>query len=204
MSQSSIHSATSAFSSYNHHNGDLEHSTRTDKAVASVSRLQSNALALKKTNKVVDDVIQSLDRFAGILKDIFKLKQVKNVLETIALAIESDALVLAPIPSMQYVHRRRHSVSPEVDIEESINTNNKRRQSNRVASASKRPRTDNAKQVDLQYEPSSNGTEYTTTEAYRLLCNERFIEHRGALIRSMIEVKQIPIQREAVYKQLRY
>ena len=142
MSQSSIHSATSAFSSYNHHNGDLEHSTRTDKAVASVSRLQSNALALKKTNKVVDDIIQSLDRFAGILKDIFKLKQVKNVLETIALAIESDALVLAPIPSMQYVHRRRHSISPEVDIEESINTNNKRRQSNRVtASASKRPRT---------------------------------------------------------------
>ena len=114
MSQSSTSSYT--FTPIGPGNGEntATATTKIDKAVASVSRLQSNALTLKQATSVVDEVLESLDRFTwpGKTKDISKLKRLKYTLESVVDSIKADALILSPIASMRYVQQRR-SVSPD-------------------------------------------------------------------------------------------
>ena len=68
MSQSSIHSATSAFTPIGHNgegdcNTQSTQTTRLDKQVASVSRIYDSANALKHSVKEIDDVLAIIDGF---------------------------------------------------------------------------------------------------------------------------------------------
>ena len=99
MSQSST---TSAFTPITHHNGGKESYTKLDKAVASVSNLQSNADLLKHAVSVVDDVVSTLDKFTFRGKrDVFdKLNGLKCTLASVRKTIEHSAVSLSPIPSL--------------------------------------------------------------------------------------------------------
>ena len=129
MSQNSTTSTTSFFSPINVDNGDGESNsqptTRLDKQVASVQRLQSDADVLKQSASILDEVLTSLDRFNGISKDIAKLKLVKETLLNVSNTIQRSAVSLSPIPSIGYVHSRKktqlRSVSPDTTPLDSIN-----------------------------------------------------------------------------------
>ena len=191
MSQSSIRSATSAFSLYNNsHNGDGESndtvsptaSTRLDKQIASVTRLQLNAIQLNKAAAAIDDVLDSLDRFTwpGKSKDSANLKGLKCTLVSVSKHVEEDALILSPIPSMQYVAQRRRAVSPESNDVDVVSTN-KRKLPTRSSLKQPPSKRLDVGTFELEYNAPANGTEYTTKEAYYL--QKKHIKHRGKLVK---------------------
>ena len=194
MSQNSTSSATSThFQPINTDNGvggcndTPTINSRLDKQVASVSRLQSNAVVLKEASvAVVNEVLDIINRiiFNGKSIAIAKLNSLKDTLGLVGNNVEADALVLSPLPSMQYVQRRRRVVSPVAQTLESFienNSNGKRRRSNRSkVQASTEPKRLKTKHVDIQYPKPSNGTEYTPTEAYNL--QKEYVHNKGPLM----------------------
>ena len=118
MSQNSTTSYT--FTPINVDNGDGDGkpkaTTRLDKQVDSVQRLQSNADLLKSSIQVVDDVLDTLDGiiFNGKRSVFNKLNGLKATLANVGQSIHSNAVALSPIPSMGYAYSRsRRSVSPD-------------------------------------------------------------------------------------------
>ena len=133
----SQHSTTSAFQPINPHDGDGDGkpkaSTRLDKQVDSVQRLQSNADVLMKATTLVTeilDVLKPAPSFKGKKDAVAKLVSLETTLSIVRKNVASNAVVLSPIPSMAYVHsRKKRTVSPvttETTLEsiKAFNTNN--------------------------------------------------------------------------------
>ena len=204
MSQNSTTSLNSlSFRPINSDDGDGEsnsqptQTTRLDKQVASVSRLQKNATVLKSLSiKSVDDVLESINNivYRGKLKDIATLKSLKCTLESVSKDIMDDAATLSPIPSMRYVQQRR-SVSPDM-----IDTsNNKRRvQPNRLKTPP--PKRLKHKDVTIEYSAPTNGNVYSPTEVVEILALNP--NNKSRIINQMISNDDIPIKRAGVYKML--
>ena len=98
MSQNSTTSYT--FTPINVDNGDGDDNStptstsRLDKQVGSIKRLQSNATVLIQATSTLDDVLESIERlvYRGKLKDIATLKSVQQTLLIVSNSIEKDRL----------------------------------------------------------------------------------------------------------------
>ena len=203
-------STSSAFVPINSHHGDGDAkppaTTRLDKQVAAVTTLQSNADVLKDVASLVEDVINVLKPASFKRKQyaITSLNNIKEAVSTIRKKVESDAIVLSPVPSMGYVHsRKRRAISPETLADTtlaSITAFNKSNTCKPEPKRSKRPLTNKpvtAKTFELQYPPPANGKQYTTTEAYAILSNN--LKFKRKLMLEWIELKYVPIGERGMY-----
>ena len=199
MSQNSISSATSAFSSFSRNDGSVERSiqtTKLDKHVASVSRLHDSSKVLKQGIQVVDEVLTSLDRFLGIKKDVDSLKRLKQSLQIVSKHIEEDAIVLSPIPSMQYVQQRR-SVSPDTPtLDQYVNTNCRQSTRQRIR-PNKRIRLPEDGE-EYEYAAPLNGKVYKPQEVYDIVvATPKRI--RRSLIDHLGESNDVPVKGRSIY-----
>ena len=212
MSQNSTKSTSSAFVPISVDDGEKDGkpraTTRLDKQVASVSNLQSNSDVLKDVVSLVEEVLDILKPASFKRKQyvISSLNGIKQAVSTVHKSVASDAIVLSPIPSMSYVHsRKKRTVSPETTFE-SIKAFNKQQpqqqqQLKRKRTTSPTPsRNLNVKaNTVLEYPLPCNGKEYTPTEAYTLLSDDKYSKYRRKLILEWISLKYVPGVERTIY-----
>ena len=176
--------------------------TRLDKEVECVKRLQANALVLKKASSTVDEVLEVLNGivFNGKIRSIATLKSLQTTLATVSSNIERDAAALSPIPSMSYAfNRSKRAVSP--DTLEVLNDNtNKRQQLNRSAKLPPNKRFKDGDDV-FEYPPPANET-YSPTEVVNIVTSvvnstPKCIKRK--LIQDMIERKLVVAAERTIY-----
>ena len=189
MSQHSISSTTSAFQPINPHNGGAVAkplTSKLDKSVASVTRLQSNANILKQASNVLDETINTLKdaTFKGKSTVLNNLKRIQSTLLIVHKNVGEDSVTLSPIPSIGYAFNRKKAnqrcVSPEASLEaftkENKATNQTKRPPKRLT---KSPPNKRIKHDTIEYAPPLN-EQYTPREVVDIVVANP--KHKGKII----------------------